>query len=319
MHSGSIYGPGWLFPNHTEKRGCTVTKIENAGRKTRNAYLFLLPSVLVLGIILLVPIFNGLRLSFFEWPLRNISSDPVFVGLRNYQELFGSEYFRGSVRATLIFTFSVVTIELIVGTALALLLEGEIPGLRFFRTLYVLPIMIAPVVVGVVWRFMYHPSYGKINYFLGQLGIDPIGWLSNPDVAMKAVIITDVWQWTPFVFLLVLAGLQGVPKDLSEAARVDGAGYLQTLLFVKLPYISAVIGLAAVLRLIDSFRSLVVIFNMTFGGPGVTTEVLSLHLYKTAFTSQRLGMSSAIAVILLLIIFTLSLPFVMQGVRGENR
>lgn len=296
-----------------------MTKIENAGRKTRNAYLFLLPSVLVLGIILLVPIFNGLRLSFFEWPLRNISSDPVFVGLRNYQELFRSEYFRGSVRATLIFTFSVVTIELIVGTALALLLEGEIPGLRFFRTLYVLPIMIAPVVVGVVWRFMYHPSYGKINYFLGQLGIDPIGWLSNPDVAMKAVIITDVWQWTPFVFLLVLAGLQGVPKDLSEAARVDGAGYLQTLLFVKLPYISAVIGLAAVLRLIDSFRSLVVIFNMTFGGPGVTTEVLSLHLYKMAFTSQRLGMSSAIAVILLLIIFTLSLPFVLQGVKGENR
>jgi multiple sugar transport system permease protein len=296
-----------------------VTKIENAGRKTSSAYLFLLPSVAVLGIILLVPIFNGLRLSFFEWPLRNINSDPVFVGLRNYGELLRSEYFRGSVRATLIFTFSVVTIELILGTALALLLEGEIPGLRFFRTLYVLPIMIAPVVVGVVWRFMYHPSYGKINYFLGQLGIDPVGWLSNPDVAMRAVIITDVWQWTPFVFLLVLAGLQGVPKDLSEASRVDGAGYLQTLLYVKLPYISAVIGLTAVLRLIDSFRSLVVIFNMTFGGPGVTTEVLSLHLYKTAFTSQRLGMSSAIAVILLLLIFTLSLPFVLQGVKGESR
>lgn len=296
-----------------------MTKIENAGRKTRNAYLFLLPAVAVLGVILLIPIFNGLRLSFFEWPLRDITKDPVFVGLRNYGELFNSEYFRGSVRATLIFTFSVVTIELIVGTCLALLLEGEIPGLRFFRTLYILPIMIAPVVVGVVWRFMYHPSYGKINYFLGQIGIDPIGWLSNPDVAMKAVIITDVWQWTPFVFLLVLAGLQGVPKDLTEAARVDGAGYLQTLLFVKLPYISAVIGLAAVLRLIDSFRSLVVIFNMTFGGPGVTTEVLSLHLYKIAFTSQRLGMSSAVAVILLLIIFTLSLPFVLQGVKGENR
>lgn len=290
-----------------------------AGRKTQNAYLFLLPAVLVLGAILMVPIFNGLRLSFYEWPLRSISDPPTFVGLRNYAELFRSEYFRASVRATLIFTFSVVSIELVVGTLLALLLEGEIPGLRFFRTLYVLPIMIAPVVVGVIWRFMYHPSYGKINYFLGRLGIEPIGWLSDPDVAMKAVIIADVWQWTPFVFLLVLAGLQGVPKDLLEASRVDGANYVQTLVAVKLPYISSVLGLTAVLRLIDSFRSLVVIFNMTFGGPGVTTEVLSLHLYKTAFISQRLGVSSAIAVILLLLIFALSFVLVIRGIKEDRR
>ncbi len=291
----------------------------NAGRKTRNAYLFILPAFAILAAVLIVPIANGLRLSFYEWPLRNISKAPVFVGFRNYVELFRSEYFRASIRATLVFTFSVVSIELVLGTILALLLEGEIPGLRFFRTLYVLPIMIAPVVVGVMWRFMYHPSYGKINYFLGTLGIEPVGWLSNPDVAMKAVIIADVWQWTPFVFLLVLAGLQGVPKDLQEASRVDGANYFQTLFYVKLPNISAVLGLTAVLRLIDSFRSLVVIFNMTFGGPGVTTEVLSLHLYKTAFISQRLGVSSAIAVILLLLIFSLSFVLVVRGVRGDTK
>jgi len=296
-----------------------VEQAINAGRKTRNAYLFILPAFAILAAVLIVPIANGLRLSFYEWPLRNISKAPVFVGFRNYVELFRSEYFRASIRATLVFTFSVVSIELVFGTILALLLEGEIPGLRFFRTLYVLPIMIAPVVVGVMWRFMYHPSYGKINYFLGTLGIEPVGWLSNPDVAMKAVIIADVWQWTPFVFLLVLAGLQGVPKDLQEASRVDGANYFQTLFYVKLPNISAVLGLTAVLRLIDSFRSLVVIFNMTFGGPGVTTEVLSLHLYKTAFISQRLGVSSAIAVILLLLIFSLSFVLVVRGVRGDSK
>jgi len=296
-----------------------VEQAINAGRKTRNAYLFILPAFAILAAVLIVPIANGLRLSFYEWPLRNISKAPVFVGFRNYVELFRSEYFRASIRATLVFTFSVVSIELVLGTILALLLEGEIPGLRFFRTLYVLPIMIAPVVVGVMWRFMYHPSYGKINYFLGTLGIEPVGWLSNPDVAMKAVIIADVWQWTPFVFLLVLAGLQGVPKDLQEASRVDGANYFQTLFYVKLPNISAVLGLTAVLRLIDSFRSLVVIFNMTFGGPGVTTEVLSLHLYKTAFISQRLGVSSAIAVILLLLIFSLSFVLVVRGVRGDSK
>lgn len=288
------------------------------GRRN-SAYWFLAPAAAVLLLVLTYPIVESVRLSFFEWQLRAIRQAPTFVGFRNYAELFASRNFRESVRVTITFSLSVVTIELILGTVFALLLEGEIKGLRLFRTLFVLPIMIAPVVVGVMWRFMYHPSYGKINYFLGQLGIDPIGWLSNPDIALFSVIIADVWQWTPFVFLLVLAGLQGVPKDLMEASVVDGANYMQTLIWIKLPFISAVLALTAVLRLIDSFRSLVVIFNMTFGGPGVSTEVLSLHLYKTAFTSQRLGLASAVAVVLLLVIFSFSFVLIWNNVRREGR
>ena len=287
-------------------------------RQKSTPLMFLLPSLIIMAFILLVPIIMGLRLSFFEWLLRDISKEPTFVGLRNYIELFKSDNFRTSVSVTIRFVLSVVVIEIVAGLILALLLESGLKGMRFFRTLFVLPIMVAPVVVGVMWRFMYNPSYGKINYLLTQLGFERVGWLSNPDIALISVIIADVWQWTPFVFLLALAALQGVPQDLSDAAVVDGANYMQKLLRIKLPYIASILGVTAILRLIDAFRSLVVIFNLTYGGPGVSTEVMSLHLYKSAFVSQRLGLASAIAVLLLLLIVILSLGLIVSNLRNKE-
>ena len=284
----------------------------------RNAdtYLFLLPAALIMGAVLIYPLFSGLGLSFFEWQMRNLRQDPIWVGLRNYRELLSNPFFRESFVVTLKFTFSVVVIELFVGLVLALLLERGIRGLRFFRTVFILPIMVAPVVVGVIWRFLYNPSYGKINYLLGRLGVPAVGWLSDPDIALGSVIIADVWQWTPFVFLLLLAGLQSIPEDLTEAAMIDGAGYFQNLIHVKLPSIESVIGITVVLRMIDSFRSLVVIFNLTYGGPGLSTEVLSLHLYKNAFEGQRLGLAAANAMLLLLIIIALSAMLLLRRRKG---
>jgi multiple sugar transport system permease protein len=288
-------------------------------REKSSPFLFLMPSIIIMAFILLVPIFIGLRLSFFEWLLRNVSQKPTFIGLRNYIELFRSENFRTSVAVTIRFVLSVVVIEIVAGLILALLLESGLKGLRLFRTLFVLPIMVAPVVVGVMWRFLYNPAYGKINYFLTSLGFDAVGWLSDPDIALNAVIIADVWQWTPFVFLLALAALQGIPQDLSDAAVVDGANYMQKLLRVKLPYITSILGVTAILRLIDAFRSLVVVFNLTYGGPGVSTEVMSLHLYKSAFVSQRLGLASAIAVLLLVLIVLLSMALIISNLRKEGK
>jgi len=287
-------------------------------KRNKSPYLFALPAIAVLLLVMVVPVVSGIRLSFFEWFLRDIRKEPVFVGLRNFIDLFGSENFQTSIRVTLVFTISVVCLELFVGLVLALLLEDGLPGLRFFRTVFILPVMIAPVVVGVVWKFLYNPSYGKINYFLSVLGLKEVGWLSDPHMALISIIITDIWQWTPFVFLLLLAGLQGIPSDLSDAARVDGANYLQNLIHIKLPCISGVIGITAVLRLIDAFRGLVVMFIMTNGGPGVSTEILSLHLYKTAFTDQRLGKASAVAVILLGIITLLSIIFITKNMKDET-
>ena len=285
----------------------------------KSPYIFILPALLILLSVLVIPVFSSIRLSFFEWSLRDIRNAPTFIGLRNFVEIFKSEYFHTSIRVTLMFTVSVVVLEMFIGMIIALMLEEGVPGLRLFRTIFILPVMIAPVVVGVVWKFMYNPSYGKINYFLTQLGLEPVGWLSDPQMALVSIIITDIWQWTPFVFLLLLAGLQGIPGDLSDAGKVDGANYLQNLIHIKLPCISGVIGITAVLRLIDAFRGLVVMFIMTNGGPGMSTEILSLHLYKTAFTDQRLGKASAVAVVLLFIITMLSIVFVRNSIKEEKR
>lgn len=288
-------------------------KISNRNLGT---YLFLLPAAVIMGGVLVYPVFRGLILSFFEWPLRNLRDAPIWVGLRNYRELLADPFFGESVLVTLKFTAGVVIIEMIAGLALALLLERGIRGLRFFRTIFILPIMVAPVVVGVIWRFLYNPSYGKINWFLGQAGLKPVGWLSNPRIALGSVIIADIWQWTPFVFLLLLAALQSVPEELNEASMIDGAGYFQNLIHIKLPSIESVFGITLVLRMIDSFRSLVVIYNLTYGGPGLSTEVLSLHLYKRAFEGGRLGMASANAIILLGVIIVLSLLLNLRRRRG---
>jgi len=287
--------------------------------RNKSPYFFILPALVILLAVMIIPVFSSIRLSFFEWSLRDIRNAPVFVGLRNFADIFQSENFYTSIRVTLVFTVSVVVLELLMGMILALLLEGGIPGLRLFRTIFILPVMIAPVVVGVIWKFLYNPSYGKINYFLHLLHLPAVGWLSDPQMALVSIILTDIWQWTPFVFLLLLAGLQGIPQDLSDAGRVDGANYLQNLVHIKLPSISGVIGITAVLRLIDAFRGLVVMFIMTNGGPGVSTEILSIHLYKTAFTDQRLGKASAIAVVLLFIITLLSIIFISKSLKEDQK
>jgi len=208
--------------------------------------------------------------------------------------------------------------ELLIGLMLALLAENNLKGLRIFRTVFLLPIMIAPVVVGVIWRYLFNPTYGIVNYLLGLLGFESVSWLSQPGTALTAIILTDIWQWTPFVFLLLLAGLQNVPVQVIEASVVDGAGYFQRLFHVKLPLIKTTIGLTIVLRLIDALRALVVMFIMTSGGPGMSTEVLSLHIYKTAFVSHRLGQASTLAMFLILILLAISVV-ILWLFRAERR
>ena len=283
-------------------------------------YLFIMPAAVVMGAVLLYPLTYGVVLGFFEWNMRDLLKSPVWVGLRNYRELFQDEYFRESFLVTIRFTLSVVSIEFVVGLSMALLLEKGIRGARLFRSFFILPVMIAPVVVGVIWRFLYNPSYGKFNYFLGVFGLGPVGWLSDPQVSLISVIIADIWQWTPFVFLLMLAGLQGIPRDITEASRIDGANYIRELFLIKLPVMRNVITITLVLRMIDAFRVLVVVFNLTYGGPGVSTELLSLRLYKTAFVAQRLGLASANALVLLFLVMFLSiLLMVIQSVQMRGR
>lgn len=270
-------------------------------------YALLAPAAFILGLACIYPVVIGCQLSFYSWQLGIPWEGKVFVSFGNFITLFRSETFYTILRVTFIFAFTVVISELGLGLALALLLEGKLKGLNIFRSIFLLPMLIAPVVVGLIWRFLYDPYFGLINYLLKLVGVSSKMWLASPSLALPAVIIADIWQWTPFMLILILAGLQSLPADPIEAAVVDGASYFQILTHVKLPLLKPVLGVAVILRLIDAFKVLEVIFNMTFGGPGRSTTVWALQIYKTAFISQRLGMASAYAVVLFFVQLVLSM------------
>ncbi|MEO0915321.1 MAG: sugar ABC transporter permease, partial [Pseudomonadota bacterium] len=215
------------------------------------------------------PIGYMIYASFLDWNPSQTIGEAEWVGLRNYVTLLGDESFRESFFVTLKFAAIVVSLEMFLGVGLALLLDRNIRGMSLLRTLFILPMMIAPIVVGLMWRYMYHPTVGVFNRTLKSIGLEPIPWLSDGNWAFASVIIADVWQWTPFIFILSLAALQSLPQSAMEAARIDGATGWQQIWFIKLPLMMPVLIVTALLRLIDAFKVLEVILVMTNGGPGL--------------------------------------------------
>lgn len=274
-------------------------------------YVFLAPAAAVTFVALLYPMLRSIWLSFHEWSIGTPPEAARYVGIENYRWLLQDDSFWTSVGVTLVFAAAVVAIEVVLGVALALVLDREMRGMSIFRTIFILPMMVAPIVVGLIWRFMYNEQFGTFTGLLKVLNLPVVPWLSSPDMALLSVIIADVWQWTPFIFILSLAALQGMPVSAIEAARIDGASQWQTVWHIKLPLMMPVITVAALLRLIDAFKVLEVIYILTEGGPGLSTEILSLHIYKTAFVSQHLGRASALSNLLLTLVLLLSLALIL--------
>jgi multiple sugar transport system permease protein len=270
-------------------------------------YLYIAPAVLVMVVALLLPVVEAVNLSFFDWGMGTQWVTAKWVGLRAYGDLLRDEHVWTSLRVTVAFAAIVVTAEMVFGIALALLLERPVRGMALFRTIFMLPMMIAPICVGLTWRYLFDTQYGPINQVFSSLGLEPRIWLADPALAFAAMCVTDIWQWTPFVFIMVLAGLQGLDSSVFEAAHIDGARTWQLVFLVKLPMLWPILMVTLLMRLIDAFRGLEVIFVMTFGGPGLSTELFSLHIFKAAFISQRLGYASALSILLLVVVGTLSL------------
>ncbi|MCB2101143.1 MAG: sugar ABC transporter permease [Rhodobacterales bacterium] len=244
--------------------------------------------------------------SFLDWNPSQLISEAEGVGLRNYASLLGDASFLESTAVTLKFSTIVVVTEMVVGVGLALLLDRNIRGVSVLRTIFILPMMIAPIVVGLMWRYMYHPSVGIFNQTLKGWGLEPVPWLSDADWALASIIIADIWQWTPFIFILALAALQSLPRSALEAARIDGASGWQQIVHIKLPLMMPVLVVTGLLRLIDSFKVLEVILVMTNGGPGLSTEILSLRIARTASEFRELGVAAAMSNYLLLILLALT-------------
>ena len=196
-------------------------------------YMFMAPAVVIMAIALMYPLGYMIWGSFRDWDPSQTIGEAEFVGLKNYITLWNDPNFLESLTVTLQFAFFVVTFEMVIGVGLALLLDRDIRGMSVLRTLFILPMMIAPVVVGLMWRYMYHPTVGTFTRTLDGFGIPGVDWLGQH--ALMSVIIADIWQWTPFIFILALAALQSLPRSALEAARIDGATSWQQIIHIKLP------------------------------------------------------------------------------------
>jgi multiple sugar transport system permease protein len=268
--------------------------------------VYLGPAVAVMAVGCMLPLLSALQLGFYDWSMGTPWAEAKWVGMDAFVAAFSDAAVWRSLVTTLIFAAVCVVAEMTLGIALALALEGDLRAMAFFRTLFILPMMIAPIAVGLTWRYLFDAQFGLLNALTGVFGAAPVGWLAQENTAFLAIIIADIWQWTPFVFIMMIAGLANVDTAVLEAARMDGATWWQTTWRVKLPMIMHVIAITLLMRLIDAFRVLEVIYILTFGGPGDSTEILSLHIYKTAFVGQRLGTAAAISVLLLLVVVGLS-------------
>jgi len=270
------------------------------------AWVYIGPATAIMALACLYPVLSALQLGFYDWNMGTPWSDARWVGWDSFVAAFGNTRVWSSLWTTLLFTVVCVGAEMLLGIALALALEKPVRGTAVFRTLFILPMMIAPIAVGLIWRYMFDAQFGPINAALESVGLQAVAWLAEPQLAFAAIVIADIWQWTPFVFIMVVAALANVDSSVMEAARMDGANWWQSTLKIKLPMIAHVLAITLMMRLVDAFRVLEVIYVLTFGGPGDATEILSLHIYKTAFVGQQLGVAAAVSVLLLAVVMLLS-------------
>jgi len=278
--------------------------------------VMILPSVIFLFALGMYPFLYGVYISFTDASF--YSPVTTFIGIDNYLLLFGSSRFWYDFGVTVLFAGASVTLEFLIGFGIALLLNRELRGITFFRSIMLLPLTVPPIVVALIWKAMYNPGYGLINYFLRPLGFPILGWVSDPGLALPSVIIVDLWQWTFFVTLILLAGLQALPKEPFEAAQLDGASKLQSFGHITLPLMKRIIALALVLRIMDALRVFDLVWGLTSGGPGYSTEVLHLSIYLEVFRFKNIGLGSAIAVLFTYFILFLCL-MLFRTIRTEEK
>ena len=273
----------------------------------RQKYLFLLPGLLVLVAIILFPLIFTIRVSFSSWDVYNPGLN--WVGGENYGRVFeDARYWQALVRLTLL-TASTVLIQYSLGFGLALLVWRDIRAQRFFRVLFLVPMMTTPVVMSVIWRTIFHESLGPLNPILEAIGIGAQPWLSDATWAFAAVMIVEIWQWTPFMFLLLLAGLLSLPSEPYLAARIDGAGPIRTFLSVTFPMMGAISVGAILIRMIEASKIMETVYVLTSGGPGTATETSSYYIYIRGMRDFQIGYSAALS-LTYLVVMTIALTLI---------
>ncbi|MFD0676534.1 MULTISPECIES: carbohydrate ABC transporter permease [unclassified Paenibacillus] len=274
-------------------------------REHAAGYVLLLPALLILFVFVVIPIFYSAGLSLLSWDMMRPA--PTFIGLDNYVNLFQNDSFYNTLFRTLLYAVMTVPASMILALAFALLLDK---GLRWlltvYRSLFFAPIVTSTVAISVVWMFIYHPDYGLANSMMKWLGFEPLRWLNDSSTALISLAIMAIWKHIGFCVIIYLAGLQGIPNDVEEAAKVDGAGLMRILLCIKLPLLTPTIFFLLIYLTIEQLQTFTQIDVMTKGGPAGSTELIVMHLWNYAFERFQMGYASAIAMVLLGIILLLT-------------
>lgn len=287
--------------------------------KENSAFIMMLaPLLLFVFVIAIYPLFFSFRISFFDYRLTDPNQTKTFVGLANYLQAFNDPMVRKSIWATLVFVFGTVSLEIGVGLALALLLNSESQLTNGLRSLLMLPMALPSLVVGLVWRAMYNVDFGVLPYYLKLLGFNlGSGPLNEAGMVMPAVIIVDIWQWSPLLMFIFLAGMKSLPIEPYEAAHVDGASRWQRFTYITLPLLKPTFLIALLLRTMQSFKVFDIIFATTGGGPGTATTVVNYHIYKVGMTFFDMGYAAALANILLVVIAIISIIYIIVLERQQ--
>ena len=276
-------------------------------------WAFMAPAALILFAMLAYPIFYTIEISFSRFDLMTFSA-VEWIGWDNYAHVFGDYRFWASMKVTLIYLVFALPLQIVLGFGVAFLINAEWGGRGLVRALFLIPMVVAPVVAGGIWRMILDPLWGIVNWLIGLFGFAPLDWFGDPNLAMAAIVIIDTWRWTPFVVLIATAALLALPRDVFEAAEIDGANWWSMLWSITLPLLVPIIAATFVVRWLGAVKMFDIVLAATYGGPGGATNVINLFIYEEAFRSLRFAESAAMAVIVLVLTMVLTGMF-LYGTR----
>jgi multiple sugar transport system permease protein len=310
------FSPASYLQNSKAGAGMTKKKA-GMGDLKKHAMMFHLPTAVILTIITLGPLLYALYISFFDFRLSNPLGEHTFIGLKNYIDMFTSPDAFGAIWTTFIFMFIAVACEAVLGFSLALAIDSLPKYAKIFTSLILISMMVAPLVVGLMYSFFLNPQFGLYYYLVSTFHLPlPVSPLSDPTVALIVVALTDVWEWTPYLTVMFLAGLQLIPAETFEAAKVDGASAWQNFRYITLPLMRPIIVIGLILRAMEAFKEFDKPYILTGGGPGSATEVIDMFAYRQAFVSFNFSYAAAICMVLFVILLTCGMlygKFVMES------
>ena len=282
----------------------------------RQAFAYPAPAVVTLFLIVIIPIVFNLYLAFTKWTIG--LGQPRFIGLGNFIELLSDERVLNGVKVMIYFSGLSLSLELVLGLLIAVYFNRQFKGSEVVQAIYILPFAATPVAVALIWRIMLNPEIGVLNYLLESVGLPGSLWVSSPKTVIPALVMVDVWKWTPMITLIVLAGLKSLPHEPYEAAQIDGASALQIFWYITLPLIRPVLIAAMMLRSLDNLKEFDMLYTITQGGPGIASETLYLYSYNVGFSFFKAGYGSALMVVVFLIVLVFNVVMNRLRLRAES-